>query len=825
MCGDSMSGIASCTGPVADGAPLPTGVQGRFSFDVQARDRAGNVGIISKPYYVGSGACEPRPQGLVGWWPGDGHYRDIVARNDGAIVNGGPLFTSGPYSMGFVFIQSRYMWVPDVAALRMDDAFTLSAWVYQVRDWLGPFAVIAGREGEYLLARGPNGNVHYSIANTNPGWGWVDTGVPMPREHWTKLALTYDGSAIRLYKNGQLAYTRAASGVIGDAAPFHNAFQVAARQSTTEPSYFDGTIDDVELVDRAMSAAEIDAAYFSADLGICKLTTTLSFTPTPQRATYGGSAELVARLTNEQAQPIQGEQVQFTFRNVSAGTVLTDAAGVARVPVSIAGLSAQTLVNAAQATHNGTAYLLYSTASSNFVIDRATPVITWNAPAAIVHGAALGGAQLNATANVAGTFAYSPAAGAILPAGSQTLGVTFTPSSQNYSVATGSVPLTVLKATPTVTVTGGTLTYNATARSATGSATGIGGVNLGPLTFTYDGSSTPPVNAGTYAVVGSFAGNSNYEARTGTATLTINKAMPIVPTLNDITETYDGLPHGANVNIAGVAGEWLTPVIMTYNGSTELPVNAGVYAAEVRYDGSANYNAISRTYTLTILKAAPSLTWANPAGIIYGTPLGASQLNAASNVAGSFEYSPAAGTVLNAGTHTLATSFTPSDATNYQTGSLSRSITVSKANAPAVWYRPDNVVYGTPLGPTQLNATAPTPGTFTYSPAAGTVLGAGDHVLSVTFAPDDAANWNGSSALVPFTVIKASSIVSWNNPADIVYGTALGASQLNATANVPARSATRRPPARCWTPVRTRCRSPSRRTMRRTTTARRRTCR
>ena len=57
-------------------------------------------------------------------------------------------------------------------------------------------AVFAGREGEYLLARGPNGNIHYSIANTNPGWGWVDSGVRMDlASDWTKFALSYDGSA------------------------------------------------------------------------------------------------------------------------------------------------------------------------------------------------------------------------------------------------------------------------------------------------------------------------------------------------------------------------------------------------------------------------------------------------------------------------------------------------------------------------------------------------------------------------------------------------------------------------------------------------------
>jgi hypothetical protein len=84
-----------------------------------------------------------------------------------------------------------------------------------------------------------------------------------------------------------------------------------------------------------------------------------------------------------------------------------------------------------------------------------------------------------------------------------------------------------------------------------------------------------------------------------------------------------------------------------------------------------------------------------------------------------------------------------------------------------------------------LNATANVPGTFSYSPASGAVLNAGSHTLSVTFTPDDAANYDGASANVSLTVAKAASIVSWSNPANIVYGAALGASQLNATANVP----------------------------------------
>ncbi|MGD1086477.1 MAG: MBG domain-containing protein [Verrucomicrobiota bacterium] len=77
-------------------------------------------------------------------------------------------------------------------------------------------------------------------------------------------------------------------------------------------------------------------------------------------------------------------------------------------------------------------------------------------------------------------------------------------------------------------------------------------------------------------------------------------------------------------------------------------------------------------WSLTIVGAAyPTLAWAKPADIVYGTALGASQLNAtatfdSTNVPGTFTYSPAAGAVLNAGAaQTLSVTFTPTDTTTF----------------------------------------------------------------------------------------------------------------------------------------------------------------
>jgi hypothetical protein len=77
-------------------------------------------------------------------------------------------------------------------------------------------------------------------------------------------------------------------------------------------------------------------------------------------------------------------------------------------------------------------------------------------------------------------------------------------------------------------------------------------------------------------------------------------------------------------------------------------------------------------------KATPAITWATPKAITHGTPLSATQLNATSKVAGTFTYSPAAGTVLAVGNQKLTVTFTPTNATDYTTATASVTLTVNK---------------------------------------------------------------------------------------------------------------------------------------------------
>jgi sugar lactone lactonase YvrE len=75
---------------------------------------------------------------------------------------------------------------------------------------------------------------------------------------------------------------------------------------------------------------------------------------------------------------------------------------------------------------------------------KTNPAITWATPAAITNPTPLSAAQLDATANVAGTFAYTPAAGTVLPPGKQTLSTIFTPTdTAEYNTVTAMVTLVV----------------------------------------------------------------------------------------------------------------------------------------------------------------------------------------------------------------------------------------------------------------------------------------------------------------------------------------------------------------------------------------------
>lgn len=409
---------------------------------------------------------------------------------------------------------------------------------------------------------------------------------------------------------------------------------------------------------------------------------------------------------------------------------------------------------------------LNTDASFTLGIAKATPVITWNNPAEIVYGTALSATELNATANVAGSFSYSPASGTVLNAGnSQSLSVAFTPTdTTNYNNATATVTINVLKATPTVT-------WNNPADITYGTA--LSGTQLNATTsvagsFVYAPLSGTVMNAGnaqSLSVTFMPMDTDNYNTASKTVAINVLRALPVITWSNPADIVYGTALSPTELNAtANVGGSF------SYSPASGSLLDAGngqPLSVTFNPTDSGNYTAATKTVAINVLKATPNVTWSNPADIVYGTALSATQLNATASIAGSFAYTPASGVVLNAGNgQTLSVLFTPTNATNYNTVSRSVTINVLKATPVITWNPPTTLSAGTTLSTAQLNATANVPGTFSYTPTVGTMLVVGPQTLTANFTPTDTANYNLASKSVVVTVVSGFNFVGFFQPVD-----------------------------------------------------------
>ena len=149
------------------------------------------------------------------------------------------------------------------------------------------------------------------------------------------------------------------------------------------------------------------------------------------------------------------------------------------------------------------------------------------------------------------------------------------------------------------------------------------------------------------------------------------------------------------------------------------------------------------------------------------------------------------GTTVAAPTGAGSYAFTVSLANpNYTAPNATGTLVINPATPTIAWPDPAAITYGTALSGTQLDASASfdgstVAGTFTYSPAPGTVLGAGSQTVSATFTPTDTTDYQSVSTQTTLVVNPATPSITWANPTDITSGTPLGTGQLDATTSVP----------------------------------------
>jgi hypothetical protein len=231
-----------------------------------------------------------------------------------------------------------------------------------------------------------------------------------------------------------------------------------------------------------------------------------------------------------------------------------------------------------------TSQIVATAASPNFsnnvtgsgnVIFRQTPVITWPTPANIIYLAPLGGAQLNATTTVAGTFNYAPSAGTVLSVGQHTLSTTFAPAdSTDYTPATASVVLTVIPVNPTLTITSNANpVFMANAVTFTATIPSIATAPTGTVTF-YDGATqigTGSMSAGgsatftsttlsnvIHSITAVYSGDTSYRtARSGA--------------LSETVIDFTIAPAGTGKATAPATGVASYPILITPVGGSIMP--------------------------------------------------------------------------------------------------------------------------------------------------------------------------------------------------------------------------------------------------------------
>jgi Flp pilus assembly CpaE family ATPase len=413
---------------------------------------------------------------------------------------------------------------------------------------------------------------------------------------------------------------------------------------------------------------------------------------------------------------------------------------------------------------------------------RVKPAIAWATPAPITYGTPLTIAQLDAEASAPGTFVYTPSAGYVLPVGTHTLWVTFTPEDPaDGAPVQAAVSITVTKATPIISWP---------VPHVIASGTALSGAQLNAEasvagTFVYTPGEGEVLHAGQHILSVAFtpADIAGYSPAKADVHVTVASATPTLqwPTPAPIT-------CGAALSADQLNASASVPGTFVYTPGEGEILTAGRHTLTVNFTptDTAGYTTAQAKVPLIVVAATPGIAWPQPAAMTYGAKLSADRLNAKASVPGTFIYIPTEGSMLAAGTHTPSVIFMPADSESYTPAQATVSLVVEKATPAVTWPTPASITEGVPLDAVQLNAKASVPGTFVYTPAAGEILPAGQHTLSAIFTPMDTGNYSATQATVPLTVNKpAPAAITWSAPSAISYGTPLSSAQLNARASVP----------------------------------------
>ena len=233
-------------------------------------------------------------------------------------------------------------------------------------------------------------------------------------------------------------------------------------------------------------------------------------------------------------------------------------------------------------------------------------------------------------------------------------------------------------------------------------------------------------------------------------------SAPILGTLtepiSDGTATFSGLSIDEVNDGYTLTATLMGTSISTIVGTLDVTTPTSPYITQVAVSSSPASPTFGQPVTLTA--TVSSIGGSTPTGTVTfddgSVDLGQANL---SNGVASITITPAA-----AGTETITVAYPA--ATNDQGSTGTEQLTVAKASPALSWTTPAGIVAGTALGAAQLDATAsfdgsPLAGTFVYSPAQGTILAAGNYLLTVTFEPANSTDFNSVTTSIDLSVASA----------------------------------------------------------------------
>jgi len=218
------------------------------------------------------GAQEPAaPQGPVSYWRFDettaGTAANAVTGAPTGAPQGGPtvstLVPALSYNLNPLATPRSLLFdgandIVNAANFGSFTRTTLSVWIYRTGANAGRESIVSYKESSgngFVLCLNEAGGTQYPrFWAHNGGWLNAEEAFTIPTNTWTHLAGVFDGTNIRLYRNGTQVASTAATGNMTNTQSQNTG--IGAR-SSSDQHWFPGNIDDVRIYSRALTVGEI----------------------------------------------------------------------------------------------------------------------------------------------------------------------------------------------------------------------------------------------------------------------------------------------------------------------------------------------------------------------------------------------------------------------------------------------------------------------------------------------------------------------------------------------------------------------------------------